>query len=951
MKKRLLSLLLVLAVVFSFSLSAFATDTGIDIIDDPLSYYFENQMLGVQKGTGVTLVCPKCDYKVVYTGGTLVTCPYDGEALVLADLAGVHAEKVPSGIGRKDLPGYIDNSGTAHVSKEGKLKFVAHPCWLDVGEQESNKFTLTDPYKPYRVQEEDEDYGLYVYDWLGYNNGISHFSLYTQPLSDDMYYGNFDFYWIIDSGFVPGTYYVAADQPTVKNFYSKYGAEPQILKTKAGEYNLPNDSYWGLGNLGLSDYNAVWHERRWFYAENAKSTSIDIYLYPFLVTCDPTENPVEEKKEVTIEDNKFTGNIYVDNSTNITYIYPKYTTVNVNNETVIEVADHPLIYNPESKTYYVYDQTTNNYYYINYEADPTPTPSPAPTVTPTPTPAPTEVPTPSPAPTEEPSPSPEPGNDHCDHTGIIAVLEEIRDKMVVGFTDITANIHADMVDFKAAVVAGFTDITTNITAVVADFKAAVVAGFADISANFQLAIDNLNINIQNFFNKKMEDLPEPTPTPSPTPEPSNPTPSPSPSPAPLDPILPETQNLIIPKMNSNSFADEHGTWIASGSSKYSDVFDFFHAFDRSTSDFWETNTSPSYLQIEIPDPQNYYVDGYIMRISKFTNRYAKEWTLQGSDDGETWDDLDTQKDQNLSDMQEHKYTLTLRKAYKYYRLNMSNYASSMCSLYYGVKDGYNYISYKQGNLRKTGNLDIFCGYFGNGKTLSLVKQVVCREYKRYDGLTVWCNRRQKFVTQRILILSNVDLCVPYERLTGLAQVCAISKANEIYDDEHDTLTITIVCMDELSVQMNSRSFKDNINAYFLNTLMCCRHYHISFYGSAQRFQHVDKMLRDVTMNVVQCKKVWRFQFNSYYDGFQLENAQDPTLVRPLRRACWFVTDADYNAYDTLQVVDNLQKSFNENDMLTEAEILANQAAPAPVGMDAVTPSRKAKKIMREKVNR
>lgn len=678
MKKRLLSLLLVLAVVFSFSISVFATDTGIDIIDDPLSYYFENQMLGVQKGTGVTLVCPKCDYKVVYTGGTLVTCPYDGDALVLADLAGVHAEKVPSGIGRKDLPGYIDDSGTAHVSKEGKLKFVAHPCWLDVSEQQSNKYYLTDPYKPYRVQEEDEDYGLYVYDWLGYNNGISHFSHYTQPLSDDLYYGNFDFYWIIDVGFVPGTYYVAADQPTVKNYYSKYGAEPQILKTKAGEYNLPNDSYWGLGNLGLSDYNAVCHERRWFYAENAKSTSIDIYLYPFVVTCDPTENPVEEKKEVTIEDNKFTGNIYVDNSTNITYIYPKYTTVNVNNETVIEVADHPLIYNPESKTYYVYDQTTNNYYYINYEANPAPTPSPAPTVTPTPTPAPTEVPTPSPAPTEEPSPSPEPGNDHCDHTGIIAVLEEIRDKMVVGFTDITANIHTDIVDFKAAVVAGFTDITTNITAVVTDFKAAVVAGFADISANFQLAIDNLNINIQNFFNKKMEDLPEPTPTPSPTPEPSNPTPSPSP--APLDPILPETQNLIIPKMNSNTFTDEHGTWIATGSSKYSDVFDFFHAFDRSTSDFWETNASPSYLQIEIPDPKNYYVDGYIMRISKFTNRYAKEWTLQGSDDGETWDDLDTQKDQNLSDMQEHKYTLTLRKAYKYYRLNMSNYASSMCSL-------------------------------------------------------------------------------------------------------------------------------------------------------------------------------------------------------------------------------------------------------------------------------
>lgn len=320
------------------------------------------------------------------------------------------AEKVPSGIGRKDLPGYIDDSGTAHVSKEGELIYSAWPCWLSFNYDDNGEmqYFLTDTWKPYRVEEEDEDYGLYVYDWLGQSNrpGPSQFSYYTQPLSDDLYYGIFDFYWIIDSGFVPGTYYVAADQPTVKNYYSKYGADPQILKTEAGEYNLPNDSYWGLGNLGLSDYNAVCHERRWFYAENAKSTSIDIYLYPILVTCDPTENPVEEKKEVTIEDNKFTGNIYVDNSTNLTYIYPQYTTVNENNETVTNISNNPIIYNNETKQYYTYDQTTKNYYYINYGVAPTPTP--APTETPTPSPDPTETPPPSPDPTEEPSPSPTP---------------------------------------------------------------------------------------------------------------------------------------------------------------------------------------------------------------------------------------------------------------------------------------------------------------------------------------------------------------------------------------------------------------------------------------------------------------------------------------------------------------------------------------------------------------
>ena len=357
-----------------------------------------------------------------------------------------------------------------------------------------------------------------------------------------------------------------------------------------------------------------------------RTGAIKAEAYPLIILCEPLSS-LTKLTNITINNNTWNGNIYTDNSTNLTYIYPQYTTVNEKNETVTNISNTPIIYNNETKQYYTYDQTTKNYYYITYNAQPTPSPSP------------------TPAPTEKPGGSistPEtgkPGGDTGDTTGILAVLVEIRDNMIQGFLDI---------------------------------KAAFVAGFAELSANFTLAIENLNVNIQNIFNKKFPDQS--------TPETALPSPTPSPSPAPLDPILPETQNLIIPKMNSNTFTDEHGTWVASGSSKYSDVFDFFHAFDRSTSDFWETNASPSYLQIEIPDPESYYIDGYIMRISKFNNRYAKEWTLQGSDDGNTWDDLDKQTGQNLSDLEEHKYPLTLRKAYKYYRLNMSNYASSMCSL-------------------------------------------------------------------------------------------------------------------------------------------------------------------------------------------------------------------------------------------------------------------------------
>mgnify|MGYP000298338824 CR=1 FL=1 len=206
---------------------------------------------------------------------------------------------------------------------------------------------------------------------------------------------------------------------------------------------------------------------------------------------------INKQTNITINNDysqTWNGNIYTDNSTNLTYIYPQYTTVNEKNETVTNISNTPIIYNNETKQYYTYDQTTKNYYYITYNAQPTPSPSP------------------TPAPTEKPGGSistPEtgkPGGDTGDTTGILAVLVEIRDNMIQGFLDI---------------------------------KAAFVAGFAELSANFTLAIENLNVNIQNIFNKKFPDQSTPEtalPSPSPSPAPTDP---PSPSPAP-DPGKPDS---------------------------------------------------------------------------------------------------------------------------------------------------------------------------------------------------------------------------------------------------------------------------------------------------------------------------------------------------------------------------------------------------------------------------
>ena len=259
---------------------------------------------------------------------------------------------------------------------------------------------------------------------------------------------------------------------------------------------------------------------------------------------------------------------------------------------------------------------------------------------------------------------------------------------------------------------------------------------------------------------------------------------------------------------------------------------------------------------------------------------------------------------------------------------------------YGVVDIYENIKYKKKNLYQTGELVAYVGLFGKGKTLSAVHKVVS-VYKKYDGLPVWCQRRKRFVKQRVHIISNVSLSVPYEDFVSLEQVVLAAERQREYDDEHDTLTVTLVLGDEFSVQLNSRNFKKNIDPLFLNTLLTCRHYHISMYYTAQRFGQVDALLRQVTSYVVSCDKLWRLQGQNFYDAWDMENSQNPTLCKPFRRTAWFVTNDDYSAYDTLACVGNLKKEMQEGNMLSEQEILALQCNQNVTNMEAVsTPSRK-----------
>lgn len=264
---------------------------------------------------------------------------------------------------------------------------------------------------------------------------------------------------------------------------------------------------------------------------------------------------------------------------------------------------------------------------------------------------------------------------------------------------------------------------------------------------------------------------------------------------------------------------------------------------------------------------------------------------------------------------------------------------------YGISDFWHYFRGHQWNNMQTGKLIAYTALFGGGKTLSCVHYIICM-YNRYNNKRVFDRDRHMWVTQKVHVLSNVDLSIPFERLESLGQIVRVSEQFRQRDIDDNTLTCTLVLGDEFSVQMNSRSFKTNIDPLFLNTLLTCRHHHITIVYNAQRFQHVDALLRQVTSYCVECHKIWRFMIQKQYDAYELEFASDPTLVKPVAKYGWFITDHDYHAFDTLACVGNLKKSIETGDMESEIEIINRQNINVD-NNNVISASKKFKKIKKQ----
>ena len=268
---------------------------------------------------------------------------------------------------------------------------------------------------------------------------------------------------------------------------------------------------------------------------------------------------------------------------------------------------------------------------------------------------------------------------------------------------------------------------------------------------------------------------------------------------------------------------------------------------------------------------------------------------------------------------------------------------------YGVTDLYKYFKYHDWNRCQMSDLICFTGLFGQGKTLSAVHKIY-RDYKKYNNKKIYDPFRKSFVTQKVKVLTNVHLPnLNYEYMKSLSQIVSFAEKQNDIDLKSDTRTVLFVLIDEASVQLNSRNFKSNIDATFLNTLLCSRHYNIcQIVLTSQRFLLCDKLLRDVTQKVIDCRKFWRFQVQTVYNAWELENCANPLLVQPILRTGFFVRRKDYENYDTHAVVENLMKSCANGDMLSDQEILNLRCQNLLDNDNITSPSRKLRLIRKKK---
>lgn len=237
-------------------------------------------------------------------------------------------------------------------------------------------------------------------------------------------------------------------------------------------------------------------------------------------------------------------------------------------------------------------------------------------------------------------------------------------------------------------------------------------------------------------------------------------------------------------------------------------------------------------------------------------------------------------------------------------------------IYLKVIDAYRYIKYKKWKIFSGYGIRIWIGLFGKGKTLSLVETALYYA-KKYPYLRIYSN----------IELKNFPYPERIYRLDNLYQII-------------DAPGNSIFIIDEISTLFQARQYKD-FPMPLLSQMMQVRKRKKMILATAQIFEQVDKLIRDVTYTVTDCNLCYgRWQKNATYLAWEWEH-RSPLIKPPvMEHECFLATDQLFNSYDTDELIDNLKKM----QFLSSEQILERQGVQASTPIAVIENGKKYKKI-------
>lgn len=224
------------------------------------------------------------------------------------------------------------------------------------------------------------------------------------------------------------------------------------------------------------------------------------------------------------------------------------------------------------------------------------------------------------------------------------------------------------------------------------------------------------------------------------------------------------------------------------------------------------------------------------------------------------------------------------------------------------KDLFKYCKHKGWEDFNYWGLHLYLGMFGACKTISMVRQAyeICLRHRN------------------VTVLTNVTLH-NFPKDTKIIKLVNSEQIRELPDK-------SLVLIDEIGSVFNSRDFaanKRSVPKPVYQFLLQCRHRRVMLLGTVQRWNLLDKQLRDITDTVTVCRGFFKHPLTRLvtlrqYHADEYDRAvSNPLLpLKSLKQEAYVQTDKLRNRYDTLEMVDNMLNA----EYIPDADILANRGS-------------------------